>query len=154
MLANFHIMQYFLTGFPDPTWSSRELERRKRLILQDVQGDTAQSMWQSITDLAGDVRTSDGRVRWPYAVVELLSKKHLCMRDRLIWSGFCYQNGVPFGLMISYPHACRTLRDEAAYFDLMNSWCSAKRSMLDSMVNLMTYDRYVASMGQRGRDRT
>ena len=119
------------------------MDRRKLVILQFLEGETPQSTWSSIVELVGDIKTPDGRTHWPYTVLEVLEKDHLRMRDRLIWSGFCYQNGVPFGLMIAYPHLCGALRDEAAYMDLMNSWCNDKRALMDSMTNLMTYDRFM-----------
>lgn len=137
-------MQQYHRGFQNPTWSSFELKRRLNSILVFHPADSVFTLWPRVLDLAGDVVNVEGKIRWPFAVYEILQKNSFANKDRLVWSGFCYQNGVPFGLMVAYAHFRGALRDEAAYADLLNSWCDLKRPLLDSMVNLMTYDRYIS----------
>ena len=144
-------MQFFHSGYPEPTWSSEELRRRVETIMRLLHGETRTTMWTSITELAGETHYSDGRVKWPYAAYNVLSKKTLSSRERLIWSGFCYHNAVPFGLMFAYPYLCGVLSDESARFDLMNSWSNHKKPLMDSMLNLMTYDRYVSYLSTRAK---
>ena len=131
-------------GFENPTWSSVELRKRLDSILVHHPSDTVFTLWPRILELAGDVQNAEGQIRWPFIVYEVLQKISFPNKDRLIWSGFCYQNGIPFGLMVAYAHFRGSLRDEAAYADLLNSWCTQKRRLLDSMTNLMTYDRYLS----------
>ena len=137
-------MAHYARGWSDPTWSSLELRRRLNTILLFHPKDNVFTLWPCILELAGDVQNAEGKIRWPFAVYEILQKKSFANKDRLIWSGFCYQNGIPFGLMVAYAHFRGSLRDEAAVADLLNSWCNQKRALLDSMTNLMTHDRYVS----------
>lgn len=138
-LGNYH------SGFADETYSPHELRRRLQLVLLPMQADNIFSVWETILDLAGPMATSDGRTQWPKCVLDVVKLSHFRCRDRIIWSGFCYNNGIPFCVMIAYAHFKRVLRDDAAYADLLNSWCTTRKAKLDRMVNLMTYARYIAS---------
>lgn len=51
-------------------------------------------------------------------------------------------NGIPFGLMIYYAHKKKALSDQSAYIDLLNSWSSKTRTVLDKMTNLLTRSNY------------
>ena len=135
-------MQFFHSGFPTATYSKSEIDRRLQLILSFVRDETPASLWDSIIENAGDIQMDHGRIRWPLVVCEVVKSAHFGWRERFIWSGFCYHNAIPFGLMVAYPHASKVLRDQNAYADLLNSWATANRPKLDKMNNLMTYDRY------------
>lgn len=82
---------------------------------------------------------------WPLVAYNLLQLQHWDYRNRITWSAFCHHNSVPFGLMVLYPFKKGVLKDQEAVADLLNSWCDTKKVLLDNMINLYTYDRYLSS---------
>ena len=78
-----------------------------------------------------------------------LNKDHLTVKDRFIWSAFCYMNGVPFGLMVSYAVKTKRLRDDNAVDDILNSWTPDRKIKMERMDNLLTYDRYCLTHTRR-----
>ena len=138
-------LENYYSGFENETYSSEELRRRLLIVLKPMQEDNIFSVWDTVIDLAGPIETPDGRTQWPNCVKEVVKLSHFRCRERIIWSGFCYHNGIPFGIMVAYAHFKKVLRDEAAYADLLNSWCATRKLKLDGMLNLKTYMRYIGT---------
>ena len=127
----FRNMQHFLLGYADPATSSEQFQLRLQEMLPIIANETAASVKQTIIALVGKEKTDDGVLqRWPYAVSRVLRHRYMCPIGRHLWAAFCYHNDIPFGIMLAYPHLRGMLRNEAAYMDLMNSWCVGVRDRL------------------------
>ena len=135
-------MEHFLLGYADPVTSSEEFQLRWQRLLPYIANETPASVKQTIIAVVGSQKLEDGVLqRWPYSVSRIVRNSYMCSIARHLWSAFCYYNDIPFGLMMAYPHLRGMLRDEAAYMDLMNSWCVGVRHRLLSELHYCLKER-------------
>ena len=126
-------MEHFFLGYAYPVTTSDEFQLRWQEIVPLFANETSASVKRTIIASVGKEKLEDGVLqRWPYAVSRIIRNNYMCSIERHLWSAFCFHNDIPFGLMLAYPHFRGMLRDEAAYMDLMNSWCVGVRDRLVS----------------------
>jgi hypothetical protein len=118
--------------------------RKQRLELL-VDNRTVDEILEAIIELAGREYDQNNKLLWPLCVKKTVESDHFRVKDRLIWSAFCYNNGVPFGLMVNYVVKGRKLGDDNAIDDILNSWNPEKKVKMAKMSNLMTYDHFCLS---------
>jgi len=119
-------------------------ERVKYLTKEDESLTTIQ-LFDHIQELAGRMYDTNNKLLWPLCVKNALCCKKFDVKTRYIWSSFCYNNGVPFGLMFNYVYRTHRLNDQNAVLDIINSWNTNSMQRMSKMTNLLTYDRFCLS---------
>ena len=138
-------MEHYFRGYREASYNIHTMRHRLSEIIACSPDSDLSSLREIVSESAGPMWAADGRLLWPKVAFKVYSLNHLRWPDRIVWSAFCYHNSVPFGVMILVAHLSGVLKNDDAYVDLLNSWSDSRRSALDRMSNLQTYDRYISS---------
>lgn len=135
-------MDHFLKGWMDLTESKFEMLARMDILMRYIRKDTYQTVMDTIIALVGKPESEDQKFyRWPAVIDHIINKRTMYDTDMLVWSAFCFHNGIPFGLMVAYPHLRGMLRNEDAYLKLMATWSNEMSDGMRSMAQMKVVER-------------